>query len=246
MTRFVPSRLIPFASVAVLALSLTACGGGDKKSGSAVSTPAGTTPTPTTTESAPSDVVVTRTKAELTDALLALADLPSGFSEEKDDTNADRPFSSSSSSCKTLIKYLNASKAPGAKVSASRSFSGSQEGPYIDFGLDAMGTSKKVAALQDTYADAVDDCPKVTLKTKGEGNTTMTVEKLPAPKYGSNPQAFKLTGTSGPKRGLEYTALTTGVNDVVVSVSVLAGQGTELDPATETAVTKAQKSLKAA
>ncbi|MGW6282381.1 hypothetical protein [Kribbella sp. NPDC055071] len=248
MTRFVPSQLTlaPVALAAALALSLTACGGDDKKSGSAPSTPTGTTPTPSVISSAPSDVVVTRTKAELTEALLALKDLPSGFSEEKDEADESKPFSSPSSRCKTLVKYLNATKAPGAKVSVSRSFSGSQEGPYIDFGLDAMGTSKKVADLQKTYAEAVDDCPKVTLKTTGEANTTMNVEKLPAPKYGTSPQAFKLTGTSGPKRGLEFTALTTGVNDVVVSVSVLAGQGSELDPATETAVTKAQQALKTA
>ena len=73
----------------------------------------------------------------------------------------------------------------------------------------------------------------------------MKVEKISAPQFGTGPFAFRLTGTSGPKRGLEYTAATTGVNDVVVSVGVLAGQG-ELEAATEAAVTKAQQVLKAA
>jgi hypothetical protein len=243
MTRFVS---FPLALAAALALSLTACGGDDKKSGSAPSTPAG--PAPSVTPSAPSGTSepVTRTTAQLTKALLLLSDLPTGFTLEKDepDDNA-KPFSSPSSRCKTLVKYLNATKAPGAKVSVSRSFSGGQEGPYIDFGLDSMGTAEKVADLQGTYEDAVDSCSKVTLKTEGAGSTSMKVEKITAPQFGTGPFAFRLTGTSGPKRGLEFTAAITGVNDVIVSVGVLAGQG-ELDAATEAAVTKAQQVLKAA
>ena len=57
----------------------------------------------------------------------------------------------------------------------------------------------------------------------------MEVEEIPAPKFGTEPFAFRLTGTSGPKRGLEYTAATTGIDDVILSVGVLAGQEGELD-----------------
>jgi len=244
MTRFVS---FPLALAAVLSLSLTACGD-DKKSASAPASPVGSTPTPSVTPSAPSETSaapVKRTAAELTKALLALSDLPTGFSEEKADPDDDtKPFSSPSSRCKTLVKYLNATEAPGAKESVTRSFSGGQEGPYIDFGLDAMGTAAKVADLRETYDDAVSSCSKVTLKVEGEGSTSMKVEEISAPKVGTGPFAFRLTGTSGPKRGLEYTAAVTGLGDVIVSVGVLAGQGSELDAATETAVTKARQILK--
>jgi hypothetical protein len=233
------------ALVAVLTLSLAACGGGDDKpaAGPPASTP---TPTPSATASTPA-APVTRTTTELTKALLELADLPTGFSEDKDqvDENA-KPFSSSSSRCKTLVKYLNATKAPGSKASVTRTFTGGQEGPYLDYGLDAMGTANEVTDLRDAYAEAVDSCAKVTLKTDGAGSTSMKVEKITAPQYGSKPFAFRLTGTSGPKRGLEYVAVVTGVDDVIVSVGILAGQGTELDPATEAAVTKARHVLKPA
>ena len=242
MTRFVS---FPLALTTALTLSLTACGGDDKES---AATPPGNTPAPSVTPSTPSETPrgpVTRTTAELTKALLALTDLPAGFSLEKDDPDDDaKPFSSSSSRCKTLVKYLNATKAPGSKASVTRSFYGSQEGPYIDFGLDAMGTADEVADLQETYEAAVDSCSKVTLKTEGEGSTSMKVEKITAPQFGTGPFAFRLTGTSGPKRGLEFAAVTTGVNDVIVSVGVLAGQGTELEAATEAAVGKAQQVLK--
>ena len=232
--------------LAVLTLSLAACGGGDDDkpaAGPPATTPA---PTPSATGSTPA-APVTRTTTELTKALLELADLPTGFSVDKDEADEDaKPFSSSSSRCKTLVKYLNATKAPGSKASVARTFTGGQEGPYIDYGLDSMGTVDEVTDLRDAYAEAVDSCAKVTLKTDGAGSTSMKVEKITAPQYGSKPFAFRLTGTSGPKRGLEYAAVVTGVDDVIISVGVLAGQGTELDPATEAAVTKARHVLKPA
>ncbi|MFI5693544.1 hypothetical protein ACIA58_16985 [Kribbella sp. NPDC051586] len=246
MTRYVS---FPLALATALTLSLSACGGDDDKKDAG--TPQ-TTPTPSSTPSTPapastSTVTVTRTAAELTKALLVLSDLPSGFSLEKDEADdGSKPFSSSSSRCKTLVKYLNAAEAPGSKASVSRTFSGGQEGPYIDYGLDSMGTSDEVADLRDSYADAVDSCTKITLRTEGSGNTSMKVEKITAPAYGTKPFAFRLTGTSGPKRGLEYTAAVTGVEDVILSVGVLASEGTELDPATEAAVTKARQVLKPA
>jgi hypothetical protein len=229
--------------LAVLVLSLSACGGGDDKQSAA---PPAATPTPSPTASTPA-APVARTTAELTKALLELADLPGGFTEDKEEPDEDaKPFSSPSSRCKTLVKYLNATKAPGSKASVARTFTGGQEGPYIDFGLDSMSTAEQVAELRDSYAEAVESCTKVTLKTDGAGSTSMKVETITAPEYGSKPFAFRLTGTSGPKRGLEYAAVVTGVDDVIVSVGVLAGQGTELDAATEAAVTKARHVLEPA
>ncbi|MGZ0147480.1 hypothetical protein ACXJJ3_10445 [Kribbella sp. WER1] len=233
-----------FALAAALLLSVTACGGSDKKEAAPPATPSPTT-TPSATPSTPA-APVTRTSAELTSALLQLTDLPSGFSLDKDEDDGTKPFSAPTSRCKTLVKYLNASKAPGSKATATRTFTGGQEGPYIDYGLDSMGTADEVDDLRASYAKAVDSCPKVTLKTAGSGNTSMKVEAITAPAYGTKPFAFQLTGTSGPKRGLEYAAVVTGVGDVILSVGVLAGQGGELDPATEAAVTKARQVLKPA
>ncbi|GAA1579691.1 MULTISPECIES: hypothetical protein [Kribbella] len=232
------------ALAAALALSLTACGGNDKKDAAPPAAPSSSAP-PSVAPSTPAGPVP-RTTAELTAALLQLADLPSGFSLDKDEDDGTKPFSAPTSRCKPLVKYLNASKAPGSKATASRTFTGGQEGPYIDYGLDAMGTAGEVEDLRASYAKAVDSCSKVTLKTPGSGNTSMKVETITAPAYGTKPFAFQLTGTSGPKRGLEYAAVVTGVGDVILSVGVLAGQGGELDPATEAAVTKARQVLKPA
>ncbi|NEA37036.1 hypothetical protein [Streptomyces sp. SID13031] len=235
----------PLAVAAALSLTLTACGE-DKPEGAAAPTQTPSV-TATPTESTPIDPAINtapvkRTKTELTKALLALKELPSGFSEEEDDPagQASTPFSAPTSKCKTLVKYLNADEAPGSKANAHRSFSGSQEGPYIDFSLDSLRTQQAVAELQDSYREAVTSCKKVTMRGVGAGSTQMEVVEIEAPKFGDSPFAFKLTGVSGPKEGLEYVAAVAGISDVILSVGILAGQPGELDGATEAAVEKAR------
>jgi hypothetical protein len=229
-----------------LSLSLTACGG-DKDEAAA---PAASTPAPTGTPDTPDasgtpGATVKRTSAELAKALLEIADLPDGYKLEKDDPagDAEKPFSSASSKCKTLIRFLNATEAPGAKATTHRSFSAGQEGTFLDFGIDAMGNKDEVAYLQHAYKKAVTSCPKVTMKI-GEGTYSMEVKEIAAPEFGTDPFAFRLTATSGSRRGLEFTAATAGVEDVVVSVTLLAGQDGELEGATEAAVSKAKQVLK--
>jgi hypothetical protein len=226
----------PLAALAAMSLFLTACSGG-KDTGSSTPTRSASSSTPATT-SAPrsptatpsSSAPVKRTAAELTKALLALSDLPSGFAVEPDDPSGDSgTFSSKDAKCRTLVKYLNADKAPGSKATAYRSFSGGQEGPYIDFGLDAMGSSKTVTALQQSYRTAVNNCKKVTLRISGQGTSPMEIREVSAPQFGEHPFAFRLTGTGGPLEGLEFTMAT--------------GQPGELDGATEAAVAKARKVL---
>lgn len=233
----------PLAVAAALSLSLTACGD-DKPSGA--STPTSTpSVTATPTESTPTETgPVKRSKTELTKALLELKELPSGFSEEKDDpAEGSTPFSAPTSKCKPLVKLLNADEAPDSKRSVHRSFSGSQEGPYIDFSLDSMSTSKAVRTLQTSYKEAVASCKKVTMRMDGAGSTQMEVVETAAPQFGDEPFAFKLTGVSGPKEGLEFDAAITGIGDVILAVGVLAGQPGELDGATEAAVEKARTTL---
>jgi hypothetical protein len=253
------SKIAPFplAALAAMTLSmslfLTACSGSKDTGSSAPTTSApSSSSAPATTSAAPSTPTATpistapvkRTAAELTKALLALPDLPSGFAVEPDDPNGDSgTFSSKDAKCRTLVKYLNANEAPGSKATAYRSFSGGQEGPYIDFGLDAMGSAKAVTALQQSYRTAVNACKKVTLRISGQGTSPMEVREVSAPQFGEHPFAFRLTGTAGPLQGLEFTMATTGLNDVILSVAVLAGQPGELDGATDTAVTKARKVL---
>ncbi|MEU4392936.1 hypothetical protein [Kribbella sp. NPDC023855] len=231
----------PFVLAAAVSLTLTACGGDSPGSSaspsstpSVIATPADSTPTETPTETGP----VKRTKTELTKALLNLKDLPSGFSTETDGHTL--AFSAPTSKCKTLVKHLNADEAQDSKASANSSFTAGQEGPYLDFRLDSMNTSKAVGKLLTSYREAVASCKKVTLRFNGQGSTSMDVVELQAPEFGDTPFAFKLTGVSGPKKGLEFATAVSGIGDVALTVAILAGQPGELDSATEAAVEKAR------
>ncbi|WBQ03263.1 hypothetical protein [Kribbella sp. CA-293567] len=239
----------PLVVAAAVLLTLTACGEDQPDAAAPSSTPSvSATPTESTPTDQPTETgPVKRTEAELAKALLELKDLPSGFSEEKEDdepAGQSSTFSAPTSKCKALVKYLNSDgEAPESKASAQRSFTGGQEGPYIDFSLDSLRTSAAVRELQTSYRQAVTDCKKVTMRTAGANSTQMEVSELTAPTFGESPFAFRLTGVSGPKQGLEYVAAITGIGDVLLSVGILAGQQGELDGATEAAVEKARTIL---
>ncbi|GAA0590354.1 hypothetical protein HPO96_04280 [Kribbella sandramycini] len=236
MTRFLS---FPFALTAALTLTLTACGGSDS--------PASTDSPPPSV--APSDPTpsgpVTRSEESLAKGLLELSDLPSGFTREEDDEpdSGTKPFGSSSSRCKPLVKLMNAAAAPAADFTAGRSFSGGPSGPYLDFSLDAMGTAEGVATLRAKYAEAVTDCPKISMRSEGGGSTVMQIDLLTAPEFGTEPLAFRLMGVDGPRRGLEYNTFLTGIGDVALSVEVMAGDEQILATAAEAAVVKAQSGL---
>ncbi|MFD7161414.1 hypothetical protein ACFV9C_42985 [Kribbella sp. NPDC059898] len=88
--------------------------------------------------------------------LLALAELPAGFSIDKDDSGdggADVSVSSMDARCARLVALTNADHPPGSKASANRSYSAGAQGPFIDESLDPMGSpvpSRPCAAPSST------------------------------------------------------------------------------------------------
>jgi hypothetical protein len=244
------------ACAAVVVLALSACSGG---SSTATSTPspapsssAPTTPTPTaTTPITPSAVPSTpaakqaRTAAQLAKALLALADLPPGFSVEKDEggDDSDVTVSSKDARCAKLVAFSNTDNPPGSKASAGQSYSGGAQGPFIDESIDAMGSAAAVRALQKSFKQAVAACRTMTLKVPGEGSSPISVREVAAPPVGTDPVAVRFTATSGPVEGFEVTMVTTGVDDVVLAITVINGLPEDIDGATSTAVEKAQDVL---
>lgn len=243
---------------AALVLTLTGCSGGG--SGSAgptptapVSTTASATPTPTPTPTAsattptvaPPPVKTARTAAELTKALLALPDLPAGFSIDKGsaDDGPDVSVTSKDSRCARLVALTNADNPPGSKVSAGQSYSGGAQGPFVDESLDWMGSTTAVRALQQSFKKAITSCRGMTLTIPGEGRSPISVDLVSAPNAGTDPVAVRFSATSGPLEGLEVTMVTTGVDDVVLAVTVIAGAPEDIEGATQAAVTKAQAGL---
>ncbi|MFI7067950.1 hypothetical protein ACIBL3_43630 [Kribbella sp. NPDC050124] len=241
------------ACVAVV-ITLSACSGGSDTSTSAPSTTASSTPAPTTTTpsaTTPSAVPSAppakpaRTAAQLAKALLALADLPPGFSVEKDEggDDSDVTVSSKDARCAKLVAFSNADNPPGSKASAGQSYSGGAQGPWIDESIDAMGSPAAVRALQKSFKQAVAACRTMTLKVPGEGSSPISIREVAAPDAGTDPVAVRFTATAGPLEGFEVTMITTGVDDVVLAITVINGLPEDIDGATATAVEKAQDIL---
>ncbi|WP_328992827.1 hypothetical protein OG394_01075 [Kribbella sp. NBC_01245] len=246
------SKIHPvLVAVAALPLALTACSGSEP--GSAPTPSVTPSATPTTTPSTPSITPTPtqpsapgpRTAAQLTKALLELKDLPSGFSVEPDEAAAedDVKLSSKDARCARLVALMNTDNPPGSKASAGRSFSGGQDGPYIDVSLDAMGSTQAVTALQKSFKTAIGACRTITLTVPGEGSSPMQVREVSAPVAGQNPVAVRFTATGGGLEGFELTMVTTGVNDVVMALTFVGALPQEIDGATGGAVAKATKLL---
>jgi hypothetical protein len=251
------------ACSAVLMLAFTSCSGGTKSGSPTASSAPSSTPTSTTPATAPSSTppavtpsavpsptapaVPKRTAAQLTKALLALADLPPGFSLEKDDVgdDADVTVSSKDTRCAKLVAFTNADNPPGSKASAAQSYSGGAQGPFIDETIDAMGSPASARALQKSFKQAITACRTMSLKVPGEGTSPISVREVSAPDVGTDPVAVRFTATAGPLQGFEVTVATAAVDDVVVAVTVINGLPEDIEGATTAAVEKAQDTLAA-
>lgn len=248
MNRYTCLRAI---AATALIVALTSCSGDPESTGTAPpsvtpTTASATTPTPVAppTPTKP-PVAPARTAAQLTKALLGLDDLPAGISIDTDsgDEGDDVTMSSKDPKCARLVAYSNAETAPGSKASAYRSFSASEQGPFIDEGLDALGSPVAVQTLQNSFRQAIRSCRGMSLSIPGEGRSPITVREVSAPKVGSGPAAVRYSASSGPLEGLEVTMVSTGVQDVVVSVTVMGGAPGDIEFLTKAAVDKVTKTL---
>jgi len=173
-----------------------------------------------------------------------LTDLPSGFeiapaggSDDGGSTKSKDP------KCAPLVELTNANKAPGSKASASVSFSGGQDGPFIDESIDALGSEDAVEALQASFKSAVAACRQLTVTIPGQGSSAMKVAEVSAPRFGDHPFAVRMTATGGPLDGLEITQVIAGASDVILSITFIMALPEEVDGATEAAVGKADDVL---
>ncbi|MDX6281657.1 MAG: hypothetical protein QOH03_2728 [Kribbellaceae bacterium] len=219
--------LLSLVLAAGLATTLAACNDKSDKAATPPSTstsstpPPSTTPAPTTpsiTQSAP--VPAPRTTADLTKALLVLADLPSGFSVDTSGDEEDgTKLSSTDARCKDLVLLFNAKTPPGAKAVAKRSYTGGQQGPFFDEELDAMGSPAAVTALLNRTRAAIKTCKTAKLTVPGTGTSTVEVSEMSVPKAGTNAVGGRFTANGGPLDGGEVLFAFTGIGDVVLAMS---------------------------
>ncbi|GAB3873319.1 hypothetical protein GCM10028802_07090 [Terrabacter terrigena] len=200
-----------------------------------------TTGQPETTAARPARPV--RSAATLRKALLQLDDLPPGFSiEAMDQGDANPVISSKRAQCKALIDIMNADHAPGSTASAATSFSGGQDGPWIDEYLDALGSPARVRVFHDSITTAVKACPSVTFRLP-DGRSTMSVRAAKAPDAGDHSVAFRVTADGGALDGLEATQVATAVGDVELTMMFFGAYPDEIDAATHAAAEKVEDEL---
>jgi hypothetical protein len=197
-------------------------------------------PTPAPSTSAP---VRTRTAAELRSGRLSLKDVPPGLEVDKAAGDDGATLSSPKSACKPLVRIMNAAKLPGSTAQAEISFSGGQDGPFIDENLDAMGTKQAAGAFLDNFQKAVQACRSVNVRLSGAGSSKMDVREISFAKIGDDTFAARFRATGGDLEGLEIIQVGVQSGDVVVGMSLVGLDGPDAEAATKDAVKKVERKL---
>jgi hypothetical protein len=185
-------RVMPLLTVLLLfAGASTACG--SAKSGGKGGTGA-----------SPSPAAKVPTADELKKGLLALSDLPAGYSASPEETpsgggtsepNDSSSVTATSRECNQLFnEFGNAGNATKEEASVSADFEKSSTGPFIKETLESY---RDAAALQKDMTqvrDAVDKCGEFTVKEQG-GAVRVKIANASFPKLGDETAAFKLEAT---------------------------------------------------
>lgn len=210
---------------------------------SAPSSPA-SSPAPSKKPEPPAPTAKARTSAQLGKALLSLKDIPPGF--ERDTSGAskeDGKLSSKKKECAPLVRLMNADKLPGSVANASVTYSGGQDGPFIDENLDALGTAPKAAAVINDYREAVKDCREVTITLPGAGTSALNVREISFAKIGDNSFAARFQAEQGPLAGFELIQVGTQSKDIVVGMGFVFTDPADAEAATDAAVAKVEDIL---
>lgn len=203
------------------------------------STTSSATPSTSPTPSATAAAAAPRTHEELATGLVALGDLPAGWSMEKGGDSGPQPrFTASTPGCADLATILGATTLAGSVASADAAFSGGQSGPLVTESLDALPSPTQATTVLERLSAATGSCDSVRLTIPGQGSSTVSVTEVSAPQAGTHPTALRVTADDGDLEGLELTLVATQVGDVVVSLSFLGAYPEEVDGVTQGAVEK--------
>lgn len=189
------ARACSAALASALLLTLgTAAGCGSSKTApkpAATSAPAPTPPGPSPTPTVlGADALKTH--------LLTVEDLPTGFSVDEDDTDANGTISSTDPHCRALVDLMNSDgKPPGAIASADTSFTKSELGPNIATGLASFPTAQAAQSLLDTVSKAMQGCSRLTETDKDGTSYDFAVAPLKSPTVGDASSATRMSADIG-------------------------------------------------
>ncbi|GAA1962698.1 sensor domain-containing protein [Catenulispora subtropica] len=191
------------ALTSALLLSLgTAAGCGSSKSApkptaTSASTPtAGTASSPATSGPSPSATALSADDLEA--RLLTVADLPSGFSVDSDNADANGTISATDPRCRPLVDLMNSDGKPsGAVADADTSFTRSELGPNIATGLASFPSTQDAQKLMDSVTKAMRACTELTETDKDGTSYDFAVAPLESPKTGDAVGAIRMSADIG-------------------------------------------------
>jgi hypothetical protein len=163
-------------------LALSACGG--PGSDRAATLPPEQTVQPTTQPRAPQPV--RRTEAQLRAALLAVTDLPAGFTEDTSPEPASTP-----SGCKELQAL---DKQDGTKLEAK--FTRGNFGPFVTHTLDQAPSEAAAHEALAKVSGALSRCRTFTSKADDGSTVTVKLGALSFPNLGEETYALRMTADS--------------------------------------------------
>lgn len=181
------------ATTTMLLVASAACGGSDSESSDRARTI--TAPSASAEPEAPEgDGDRTLTEAELTAALLTVADLPTGYtaaaSSEDDESETE-----AEGECQEKFESLSAAEGDEA-ASAEASFEGGGLGTVLEQGLESYEDEGTLEKRFDDVVSVLSDCPTFST-TEDDGTTTeFKVAALSFPKLGDDTVALAITGTT--------------------------------------------------
>jgi len=86
-------------------------------------------------------------------------------------------------------------------------------------------------------------CRTVTLSLPGSGRSTFDVAVVSPPRAGDHPVAVRITARGGDLDGLELTQVVTGVDDTVVSLTLVGAVPDDVTSSAQAAVDKVTTTL---
>ena len=181
------------ATTTVILVATAACGSGDSGSSDRARTIAA--PSASAEPEAPEgDGDRTLTEAELTAALLTVADLPTGYTAVPASED-DASETEAEGDCQRQFESLSAAEGDEA-ASAKASFGGGGLGSVLEQGLESYEDEGTVEERFDNVVSVLSDCPTFSTIEEDGTTTDFTVTALSFPKLGDDTVALAITGTT--------------------------------------------------
>ncbi len=224
----------------VCAVAVAGCGGKPERADTLPVADDPSTPVVTTKAPVPTAPPVQKAKvltaAQAKRALLTLDDMPTGWTQEKPDSDDDDDETVTPKRCQALLDAIDKQGDPVTEAEAA--FSAGDFGPNLDQSVGSWSTSQ--LSVLKKMADAFRQCPKFTSTSKDGTSATFQASGLSFPNLGDRTLALRLkTKSDGLTVVLDVVYIVKGNNGIALMTSGLQPlDGATLEKLARKAVTR--------